>query len=304
LAKRVLVCLLLAVLATTVALAVPSWQVLLDQYQYDQAAPLNPEVGSPTLGLTGTELTIRFSSANGERVRGLLLLPPASAGKGPYPCLLLLHGLGGSKSDARGLAPMIAKGYAVCALDAAYHGDRKQQGKQFFSTDVALTRQAFIQTIIDYRRAIDFLATRPEIDAKRIGLVGLSLGAMMGGVLTPVEPRIRTAVLVVGGGDWRTLLSTSQHSAALAVRERLRADPAALDPLDSVDPLHYVEHISPRPLLMQNGRQDTVMPAACVQALWDRAKEPKCIDWYDSGHVPPIFRVLQKINDWCAKYLQ
>ena len=284
--------------------AVPDWPVLQEQFKYDQAAPLAVETVKEGPGLAGTELALRFMSANNEKVSALLMLPPADV-KPPYPCLLVLHGLGGSKSDARAFAPLaLPKGYALLALDAQYHGERKREGKSLVSADFGAMRQAFVQTIVDYRRGLDYLATRPDIDSKRIGLVGASLGGIMGGVLTAVEPRIKTSVLIVGGGDWRTLLAKSTNDAAVRLRELTKdLPPSAMDPLDLVDPIYYVGHISPRPLLMQNGRKDDVVLPACAQAMWERAQQPKAIDWYDSGHVPPLVEVFLKTMSWFGKYL-
>jgi len=303
--KRLLLAFWLLLALTVCAAAVPEWSALLAQYDYDAAAPLNAVVDKESPGLLGTEIALHFTSANGEKVPGLLFLPPEGAGKAPYPCVVGLHGLGGSKSDIRVAAMMIVpKGIAVLALDAQYHGDRKQDGKTLVGPDFALMRQAFIQTIIDYRRGLDYLATRPDIDCKRLGLVGASMGGIMGAVLTAVEPRLRTAVLVVAGGDWRTLLAQSTNDAAVKIREAIKGQPpSVMDPLDQIDPIYYVGHISPRPLLMQNGRRDDVVLPACARALWEHAGEPKAIDWYDSGHAPPLAEVLQKTVGWLAKHL-
>ena len=306
LARGIICALLVAFVAAAAGAAPLEWPALADQYKYDQAAPLNVELGTETAGLLGTEFPLKFTSANGQRVPGLLLLPPAGAGKAPYPCVLILHGLGGSKKDARALAPLLSKGYMALALDAQYHGDRKQEGKELFSADLAGLQQGFIQTIIDYRRAMDYLATRPDVDAKRIGLVGASMGAIMGSVLSGVDSRVKATVLLVGGGDWQTMLGKSTNPAAVKMREAMGEKPD-LSKLDPIDPVHYIEHVSPRPLLMQNASKDDVVPPACAQALWDRAKDPKAIDWYATGHTldDPAARmaVFMKIMDWLGKNL-
>lgn len=306
LARGIICALLVALWAAAAGAAPLEWPALADQFKYDQAAPLNAELGKETAGLLGTEIPLKFTSAGGERVPGLLFLPPEGAGKAPYPCLLLLHGLGGSKKDMRALAPVLGKGFMALALDAQYHGDRKQAGKELFSPDLAGLRQGFIQTVIDYRRAIDYLASRPDVDAKRIGLVGASMGAIMGAVLSGVDNRVKATVLVVGGGDWQTMLSTSTNPAAVKMRQALGEKPD-LGMLDPIDPVHYIEHISPRQLLMQNASKDDVVPPACAKALWDRAKDPKTIDWYPTGHTldDPASRmaVFMKIMDWLGKNL-
>src|SRR4051794_19433251 len=63
---------------------------------YNPAAPLDASV-SFLGGTTARSYTVAYKGANGERVPGLLTLP--AAGRGRVPCVLLLHGLGGSKGN-------------------------------------------------------------------------------------------------------------------------------------------------------------------------------------------------------------
>ncbi|MCH7743615.1 MAG: dienelactone hydrolase family protein [Proteobacteria bacterium] len=53
------------------------------------------------------------------------------------------------------------------------------------------------QTVVDYRRAIDFLETRPEIDSHRVAALGYSMGGHMVFILGAIEPRIKVAVASV-----------------------------------------------------------------------------------------------------------
>jgi len=58
-----------------------------------------------------------------------------------------------------------------------------------------------VQTVIDLRRAVDVVLSRPGVDPKRIGFVGHSFGATWGGVLAGVEKRIKAYVLMAGLPD-------------------------------------------------------------------------------------------------------
>jgi fermentation-respiration switch protein FrsA (DUF1100 family) len=51
------------------------------------------------------------------------------------------------------------------------------------------------------------------------------------------------------------------------------------------DPVHYIAEISPRPILLQNGKADTVVAPAAAQALQDAARQPKTILWYEGDHL-------------------
>ena len=51
-----------------------------------------------------------------------------------------------------------------------------------------------------------------------------------------------------------------------------------------IEPIRFIPHASPTPLLLQNGRIDNLVPAADARALHTAAPEPKTIRWYDAGH--------------------
>ena len=267
-------------------------------FDYDASQPLNAVVTETKEAPAAIEERIEFDSPKGGRVAGLLIRPKGAARP---PVVLFLHGLGGSKTDARLAATLLVpEKIAVLGLDAACHGDRKKEGEDFFSTDLANTRDHIIQSVVDYRRALDYLATRDDVDADTVGLIGASLGAILGSMVTASDQRIKTCLLIVGGGDWRTIVEKSQHPAAQRLREAIAGDVSALD---DVDPTKWVARISPRPVWMLNGRQDKIIPQAAAQALYQAARDPKKIIWYDGGHMPPMPLIGRTIKQWLRKCL-
>ncbi len=272
--------------------AAPTWDQLKAYYDYDRTAPLQAQV-QPLAG-SGPFIgeTIHFRSANEQLVPATLCRPQNVA---KPPVIICLHGLGGDgKSFATVLGSFLCPaGVAVIAIDAQYHGERKVAGKAMFSADLATSVAAFRQTIIDNRRALDYLATREDLDATRLGLLGASMGGIMGTVLTAVDQRVHSAFLVVGGGDLVGLFLASMHPAADDVRKALQGMAEQARPaLAYIEPTNFAAHISPRPLQMLNGNDDQIMPKACAQALYDAARDPKRIVWYNGGagegHLPPL----------------
>jgi dienelactone hydrolase len=65
--------------------------------------------------------------------------------------------------------------------------------------DSVTARETLIQDSKDLGRALDYLETRTDIDAKRVAYMGTSMGAALGVVLTGVEPRLRAVVFLDGG---------------------------------------------------------------------------------------------------------
>ncbi len=203
-------------------------------------------------------------TSRGDRVPGRLLLP--ARGAGPFPLVLLQHGLGGSKEapylDAT--APVwVRGGAAVASIDFPLHGARASRkhlerlGAPGAGVGASLAAEMVRQAVIDLRRALDAAATLPEIDAGRVAYAGFSLGSIIGATFCGVDPRPCAAALALGGGG--------------------------LGPPET-DPLRHVGRIAPRPLLFVGATRDQTIPRAATEALYAAAGEPKRLLWFDAGH--------------------
>ncbi|HYM00009.1 MAG TPA: hypothetical protein VEZ90_13730, partial [Blastocatellia bacterium] len=110
-----------------------TFRAFLEFYRYDKSLPLQLEIKEDSV-VPATEVVpahrkikLYFLSTHDERVAAILWLPAET--KPPFACSLYLHGLGQKKETAEPYANALLKeGYAVMALDAAYHGER-QAGK-------------------------------------------------------------------------------------------------------------------------------------------------------------------------------
>jgi predicted esterase len=228
---------------------------------------------------------LSFPGASSKRVSGLLLRPKA---EGVYPCVLLLHGLGSNKETMiKYFGNALAmRGFAVLALDAPGHGERAVTGDR--PTDPVRFGVAIREDCRDYRRALDYLVTRNDIDNHRIGLLGYSMGAMAGCILTAVDTRITASVLCVGGD---TVLPLAQSAPTQAGRSLL-----------SVAPSLFIGHIAPRPVLMLNGSEDSTVTQSATMRLYNAAHAPREIKWYPSGHILPREAGMKAI-EWLREHL-
>ncbi len=274
-------------------------------YDYDKSLPLEVQIRED-VPVPASEnvpahhrISLSFMNNHDERVPGILWTP--SEGKAPYPCVFYLHGLGGNKGQGSLFSSdLLKEGYAVMALDAAYHGERAPGKQPMYGTTFYRLRDGYIQTVVDYRRAIDYLETRGDIDSKRVTLIGVSMGAIMGSVLGGVDRRIKCPVLLVGGADRGLMSRISQ----IEVWKKIRAENPNLD-FDEVsrimapaDPLNFVDKISPRPVLMINGTKDEIVPVPANKLLHTAAKEPKKIVWLEAGHSLPRAQMMPLVLDW------
>jgi len=251
-------------------------------YRYDAALPLDVEQKVLRESAEAITYHLTYASAHDQRVAALVTVPK---GKGPFPAVIAQHGYGDNKEVdyVAGISQVLVKNkYAVMAIDAQYHGERVKPGRDMFMVATApyAARDAFVQTVIDLRRAVDLLQSRPEIDANRIGYWGASMGAMLGAIFCGLDTRVKAACLVVGGGGLES---------ALSKRFGVVPGEGIKEALAVMEPDNYVGMISPRPLLMLNGKKDKTISPEAAQSLFDAAGEPKRIIWYDAGHtdLPP-----------------
>jgi dienelactone hydrolase len=287
---------------------------------YDPSAPLNVTVNettevnreSPEKGYTITKLT--FDGYKSEKIPTLISMPMKRRGK-RLPVVIFLHGIGQNKNFLKEItSPFNQAGFAFVSFDQYTQGERKLVGKKSFLARLDAFAQRCAKTINETRRLIDYLSTHPDIDPRRIYLVGASYGAVTGTTVLAKDKRLRAGVMVYGGGDVSKLLDSYANHLSAAVALGL-IDGKNLNPekpplpkltqsqerkvgfvigcvkpvvryfLGVTDPIHYADQISPRQVYFQNGKHDVLVPASAGKALQDAAKEPKKITWYESDHV-------------------
>ncbi|RLD23051.1 MAG: hypothetical protein DRI70_09875, partial [Bacteroidetes bacterium] len=155
------------------------------------------------------------------------------------------------------------------------------------------SRTIITQTVFDLRRAVDFIESRKELDSKRIGYYGISLGGIIGTVFCGVEDRIKVPVIALAGGQLNLLY------------EEKALSKEAKDFVSIIEPLNFVEQISPRPFLMLNAENDEIVPPMMSKLLYNEAKGPKNIIWYNAKHRDvPLDKVYQDGLNWYNAYLK
>jgi dienelactone hydrolase len=148
--------------------------------------------------------------------------------------------------------------------------------------------------VIDLRRGVDLLTSRADVDAKRIGFVGLSLGAHMGGILSGVEKRIKALVLM--GGLPRLTDRMRQNNK----EGKLNRD---IEILSSIDPIHYVSHAAPSNLFFQFARTDRFISEKQAIEYQQAGSEPKLVKWYDTGHELNDLEALRDRAEWLRQQI-
>jgi uncharacterized protein len=281
---------------------------------YEPKAALNATqapIFDPKSPPSGPGAALRFAVAFRGAGDALVMVPglltqPATVSKAKRPAVILLHGLGGDKNQLALFAMMLSRqGFVTLSIDAAGHGERpKIHQKPVAELSVAETHLLAAQTIQDLRRSVDYLVCRPDVDSKRIGFVGVSLGGILGARFLAAEPRVTCAALWAAGGDWGTLIATSQHPWAKAFRARGESSLEAINlEMHDVDPKDTMALCAGRSLLFLNGDKDDVVPKECTKQLTDAAREPKEVVCLPGGHIPDLFELTKRTIAFLQKNL-
>lgn len=266
-----------------------------------------------------------YATEKGDRVPGVLLKAQASAGR--LPVVVMLHGTGGNKdSQPELLKHLASRGFLAVAIDGRYHGERIRPGSGAVASGSAAYVNAILNTyrtgkehpflydtVWDVMRLIDYLESREDVDAARIGVIGFSKGGMEAYLAAAVDPRLRVAVPCIGVQSFRWALDNNSWQSRVGTFQAA-VDSAAADEHASVDakfirkfydrvaPGIYgdfdgpsiVPLIAPRPLLVINGDSDARTPRPglmeCVENIrkaYRRAKAEEKFEFVlqpNTGH--------------------
>ena len=235
-----------------------------------------------------------------ERVPGLLWKRP---GNDKRPAVIVMHGTGASK-QVPGIVSLCERfahrGFVCVAIDGRYHGERTTTGSGADEYNKAIEQAwhngkehpFYYDTVWDIMRLIDYLETRSDVDAKRVGLTGISKGGIETYFTAAVDTRVAAAVPLIGVQSFKWALDNGQWNARIATIQSA-FDAAAQDAGKSTSDVEFVRTfydrivpgidgefdgpamlplIAPRPLLVINGDSDANTPIAGVRLAVDAAK--------------------------------
>lgn len=210
---------------------------------------------------------VEFPSRDGTPLAGWFLAGRQGA------ALALLHGYGRSRAELLPQAALLHRaGYSLLLFDFRHRG---RSGGDCVTLG--------IKEPLDVLGALDYLRSRAEVDSERIGVLGVSLGAAAGIIAAANDPHIK---LVVAEGAFHTLRSVIKQG----MRTFVGLPPFPFAPIvsfiaqrrlgarvDDVVPEEAIGCISPRPVFIIHGLEDSNVPVAAARVLYWRAGEPKTL---------------------------
>jgi dienelactone hydrolase len=236
------------------------------------------------------------------------------------PVVIFMHGLGGSKEqDAQRLRDLAAKGFFVLAIDAYLHGERKvpgiftparKMGDLGEDYSIWVHQSSVSHTARDVSKIIDVLPARSDVDASRIGVVGISMGSSTCMVLAWREPRISVVVGLIGAVDfWYDVTKTPPGPDQDARRKAL--SPRVRPLVDALDPKDRKATIAPKALFLANGARDKGIDIRSIQTFVkelepsykDCPKRLRFLEEPKGGHAVTD-RMWNEGTDWLLRHLQ
>lgn len=234
-----------------------------------------------------------FTSQPGVQVLAYLLTPAEAASKGPVPVVICVPGHGRGVDDIVGIdsqgrdrtrkdgyqhdfAVQVVErgGMAALAIEPMAFGCRRDAATKKKGLGTAACQPAagaallFGETMIAWRvwdvmRAIDWIETRPrQLDASRVGCMGISGGGTCTVFAAALEPRIRAAMVSGYMNTFRDSILSIAHCMDNYV-------PGILNWCEMYD---VAGLIAPRPLFIESGDRDSIFPIAASRESYGKVR--------------------------------
>ncbi|MBN1910840.1 MAG: prolyl oligopeptidase family serine peptidase [Pirellulales bacterium] len=231
------------------------------------------------------------------------------------PAVICLHILDGNFELVRMVCSTLAShGVPAVMFKLPYYGERgPDEGPRAMLDDPKLFLGALTQGMADVRRTVDWLASRPEIDSKQIGITGISLGGLVAASASAQEKRINRVALILAGGDLPHIIATAREAtdirrfmAELPADQRAEAEKA----IREVDPLSHAPALRDRArqgrVLMFCATDDRVIPKSCAEKLAAALDMPadKVVWLHGLGHYTALAALPQIMDQTAAFFAQ
>ena len=247
-----------------------------------------------------------YSEAN-EKVP-MLIYKPVKTSLKKLPVVICLHGTGGNKDQAtmKNLLYRFSQmGFMGMAIDGRYYGERMKAvpGQNSYVDAIIKAWQNkdsttqehpfFFDTVYDLWRLIDYLITREDVDANRIGMMGISKGGIETWMAASVDKRIKVAVPVIAAQSFKWSLENDRWQGRARTiwaahvqaakdlgdtgvnKENVKLFWNKLLPgiTEEFDCPSMIRLFAPRPLLILSTENDANCPLPGAQLAFDAARE-------------------------------
>lgn len=250
-------------------------------------------------------LTLTYASVPylGKPTQVFAYLAVPKEGKGPFPAMVLVHGGGGTAF--REWADLWAKrGYVALAMDLAGATPEKKRlpdggPPQDDNTkfNIAKIEDAWTyHAVAAVIKGVSLLAARPEVDANRLGITGISWGGYLTCIVAGLDTRLKVAVPVYGCGY------LAENSAWKARYFDKWEAPRRENWLKHFGPERYVGQAR-MPVLFVNGTNDFAYPLDSYQKTYEPVQNKTLCVTKELPHSHPAGWAPLEIAAFVAQHL-
>ena len=150
------------------------------------------------------------------------------------------------------------------------------------------------EMIRDGRRGLDWLCSQGGVDARRLGIIGISHGAIIGPCVMGADSRLLAGVFCMGGAHEAMIVARSRERSVRRFRERIMQVHGLTDPKDLLrlpqaqasrtEPMRYAGAVDPRSVLLFKTRLDRAVVPEAQDKLWEALGRPRRIT-LPLGHI-------------------
>ena len=236
---------------------------------------------------------ITFNTVYDDKRMMVYLFLPKSLNS-PYQTVILFPGYDGfDVGSSEIFAQKIGQNYNFILKDGraflfpVYYGALERKNDALPSL---VWNQMVINTINDFRRSIDYLETRADIDSQRLCVMGTSFGGIFTSLVPAIDERLKVSIIVVSG--FGSVGPQKASSESFQINE--------------MDQINFINRVK-IPTLMLNGKYDTfysyeyqVKP---MFNLLGTQSSDKRLKVYETDHGVPYNELVKETLSWLDKYL-
>lgn len=222
---------------------------------------------------------IELTTPTGDLLSAFYVKPKTN---GKYPGILYCHWLeiasDANKTQFLEEAKHIAGQGYVCLLVDTVFANWPESRLSWTGTDTQFDRGIIMQQIRELRYCLAFLRAQPEVDCKRLALVGHDFGAMFNAILTGIEDDIKACVIMAAVPDFSDWFTLDKETTA-SERQAYYSDMADLAPVRYLAAAHQTT------FLFQFGENDLFfVPKHLSELLVGNTGGPKSVKCYATDH--------------------
>jgi len=258
----------------------------------DRPAPLEPRRLERVTCDGYVRERVEFTTYAGLRCPAYVLVPTGREARGSrLPAVVAFHGHGYGSREVVGLSPtdepildrptyqknfgveLAKRGFLVVAPEMFGFGDRRlredsERGRSYSCDRLSKALLHMGRTMAGHRvyegmRAVDYLCMREDVDAERIGCMGISGGGLVAAFTAALDERIRSTAVSGYVNTFKASILDIDHCIDNYV-------PGLGEYAEMSD---IVSLIAPRALLMEAGTKDDIFPLAAALEAYDRIRE-------------------------------